>query len=499
MKKDVVGKYAVFLLMCFLIAINLVRNPGHIYAHGFAVVYLAIILLKFSTGVRDFTYYSIILLSLMGSTMVMPLFMGYSAYFAYIAILIYLIIVAKELVQSLKNVLLLLKNKFYLFLIVFIAYFMVSAIYSVFHRRTEFTLGMILAYLYSFALFFTIVYENTKMERRNTTFKFLFIVFIGVLFTGTLQMFGLRLGLLDKYMALGLDYSIYVHFKRTPAVFFFNPNNYAVYLVLNIAYIIADRFYGFLGINRKWFLPVFILTQVQLIFTASRINWIVFVVLLFTYIVASIVERRKREAFQGFRLLSLAMAVFLLLAVTPFVSGYYGKIKSIKAVRAVYVWIYGNKTLEQELAAQNKLPKIGESGSENQRYTLMYNVIKGVLIEKNYLGFGPGNTFDYIKRQGNTYGTINVHSHWFEVLGEFGVFILLYYLFFYGNVLLVLYKAVRKKIDDESYPYYKVLFTIAFILTALVFSPSSVIGFEPFWIFFGMCVYSAAKYNRKKV
>ena len=499
MKKDVVGKYAVFLLMCFLIVINLIRNPGHLYAHGFAVVYLTIILFKFSTGARDFTYYSIILLSLMGSTMVMPLFRGYSAYFAYIAIFIYLLLIAKELLYSLRNSIALLKNKFYLFLLVFIAYFLVSAVYSVFYRRTEFTLGMILAYLYSFALFFTIVYENTRLERRNTTFKFLFVVFIGVLFTGTLQMFGLRLGLLDKYMALGLDYNIYIHFKRTPSVFFFNPNNYAVYLMLNSVYIIADRFYGFLGINKRWLLPVFILTQVQLIFTASRINWIVFVVLLATYIVASVVERKGREAFQGFKLLSLAMTVFLLLAFMPFVSGYYGKIKSIKTVRAIYVWINGNKTLENELAAQNKLPKIGETGSENQRYTLMYDVIKGVLIEKNYLGFGPGNTFDYIKRQGNTYGTINVHSHWFEILGEFGVFILLYYLFFYANLLLILYKAVRKEIDDMSYPYYKVLFITAFILIALVFSPSSVIGFEPFWIFFGLCVYTAAKYIRKKV
>ncbi|WP_163215994.1 O-antigen ligase family protein [Clostridium thermarum] len=499
MNKDIIKKYGVFLLMIALVIINAIREPGQIFAHGFAAVYLFIIAFRFSKDNRDFTYYSVILLSLMGSSLVIQLPRGYSAYFAYAAILIYLIIVAKEFILNLKNITRVHKNKFYLFLVIFLVYFFCSSVYAIFFNRTEYTLSMMVAYLYSFALFFCIVYENSKKERRNSTFKLLYTVFIGILLAGTLQMLGFRLGLADKYTALGIDFDIYKHFKHTPEVFFFNPNNYAVYLVLNMVYIIADRFYNFLGISKKWFLPVFILTQVQIIFTASRINWIMWVGLPVTYLVASMIERRKRETFAGFRILALSMCVFLLLAFTPFVSGYYGKIKSIKAVKLVYVWLYGNKTLEQELMYQNQLPKIGEGGSENQRYTLIYNVVKGVFYDKNYLGFGPGNTFDYIKQQGNTYGEVNVHSHWFEVLGDFGVLIFTYYLYFYAALLCLLYKAVRKDTWDEGYPYYKSLFITAFLLIGLVFSPSSVLGFGPFWIFFGLCVVTAAKYNNRKV
>jgi teichuronic acid biosynthesis protein TuaE len=85
---------------------------------------------------------------------------------------------------------------------------------------------------------------------------------------------------------------------------------------------------------------------------------------------------------------------------------------------------------------------------------------------------------------------VNPHSLWFEILGDFGLGIFLYFIFIYLNLLWDLLKVYRESL--KSNPYGLTSYTTVsligvlggFVLTA--FAPSSVISFSQMWLFYGL-------------
>ncbi len=65
----------------------------------------------------------------------------------------------------------------------------------------------------------------------------------------------------------------------------------------------------------------------------------------------------------------------------------------------------------------------------------MYDVVHGVISEKHYLGFGAGNIEKYVEKMNNTFGVLNVHSFWVEMLGDFGIAIFLYIIYIYISMI----------------------------------------------------------------
>lgn len=122
--------------------------------------------------------------------------------------------------------------------------------------------------------------------------------------------------------------------------------------------------------------------------------------------------------------------------------------------------------------------------------TTMIDITKGVVLEGHPQGFGVNNTGGYLKKLGNTHGIVNPHSLWFEVLGDFGIGIFLYFIFIYLNLLWDLLKVYRESLKSapSGITSYTTLSLIAalggFILTA--FAPSSVISFPQMWLLFGL-------------
>jgi hypothetical protein len=129
---------------------------------------------------------------------------------------------------------------------------------------------------------------------------------------------------------------------------------------------------------------------------------------------------------------------------------------------------------------------IGKADSENERLTIMYDVLTGVYNGKKVLGFGAGNSMQHLMDMNNTHGIYSVHGLATEIFGDFGVFIILYGAFY----LYLLYKLLMLGLRVDGYNKYIAysLFTSLIGFTIGSFSPSSVTYFVPNYLLFALCI-----------
>jgi len=179
----------------------------------------------------------------------------------------------------------------------------------------------------------------------------------------------------------------------------------------------------------------------------------------------------------------MTLIIFYGLSVMPSLDIYYGKFNDTPIVNMLSF----NRT-----AVTQPIAQFGEEGSTSERWTTIVDIVDGVVNKGHLQGFGVNNTANYLKEVGNTHGIVNPHSLWFEVLGDFGVGIFLYFIVIYLNILWDLLKVYRKSIKNEAYgltSYLTISLLAAlggFILSA--FAPSSVISFPQMWMLYGLSV-----------
>jgi teichuronic acid biosynthesis protein TuaE len=117
----------------------------------------------------------------------------------------------------------------------------------------------------------------------------------------------------------------------------------------------------------------------------------------------------------------------------------------------------------------------------------MYDIVTGVVNEKRVLGFGAGNSIQHLKDVNNTHGIYSVHGLAIEILGDFGIFIILYGLF-YLYLLYNLFKIGHNENNniDKCTAYALMTSLVGFTIGS--FSPSSVTYFLPNWLLFALSV-----------
>lgn len=324
-----------------------------------------------------------------------------------------------------------------------------------------------------FAIFMLIVIaENSDSERLARTLRLLQFMAVGILLLGFVRMFTLIPTEPDNQSSmLKLDLVKLPYFQHVPTVFFYNPNDYAVFvswLVLGFAVKFAyDR-----TLRERIFSGAMMLGGLlNLVFAMSRAALISTFVGLVVYLVYLAIRRNFPGALKtGLATLTLGAAL-VGLYFTPAVAPYFGKL---------------NTTVMMGAAGQ----PIQVDNSSMERIALLQNVIKGVFIDGHYAGLGAGNTEYYIASQGNTNGIVNAHSFWFEILGDFG----LVGLGLYSAFLLVAGVALLRRDRDgkSALDQLPLLWLGAGVL--LVFAPSSVVTFTPFWLVNGL---AAARVNQK--
>ncbi|WP_164995928.1 O-antigen ligase family protein [Clostridium niameyense] len=349
-----------------------------------------------------------------------------------------------------------------------------------------------LRYMLMLAIFIMMIIENRNRKELNETFKFLLLFYIGMLFLGGLEVCGIKYGLSNIFMDKHMTSS---YLTRIPEVFFYNPNNYSIVLDVGIAALFIRSLFVESRRERLFYYFLIFVSEIELIFASSRIAWIVLYgtfILIFLLGFVTIKNDKKlgkKSIINSMVAFMLSFVLFFCLALLPSMAPYYKKFADsiiINNVReAVLPDGYVNKIkIEEDHNIDAKI-KIGGKGSENERVTLIKNVIDGVIVEKNYLGFGVGNIGVYIKNKANTYGIINVHSFWFEFLGDFGIPMFIYLIIIYCIMLLDTFKLYWNK-QGRLKQYYMILLLLGIIMVPLAFSPSSVMTVSPFWIILGM-------------
>jgi teichuronic acid biosynthesis protein TuaE len=120
-------------------------------------------------------------------------------------------------------------------------------------------------------------------------------------------------------------------------------------------------------------------------------------------------------------------------------------------------------------------------GGDNIRVNLIKQGLV-ILKDKFFLGTGLGNIEYNIAQKGvkDTFGIVNIHNWWVEILVSSGIIIFLLYVYIYFRNIPLLYRGTKNHNCTLSCLSYCFLgFSIAFIIASM--GPSSCIGIEWMW------------------
>ncbi|MCW6062723.1 O-antigen ligase family protein, partial [Clostridium sporogenes] len=460
----------IFMLSIIMILGGMFLNHNSILVELFYLIYSILIYIHFSSDMKRYLYFLFLLYAVTTS--------GNSKY-VYVFMFLYFLLFIRSLVKSkyVSNNFKYNKNvKYYIFYCIFLVYIVLSVLIA---KDKHLAIGYLARYFIVLSIFIIMFIENTSINKIKETLEFLLYIYIGILGLGTIELFGIKYGLRNIFMDKNITYDFV---QRIPEVFYYNPNNYSVVLNLGIAAIfISLLFSNNKKRNRLYSFLIFI-SEIQIIFAQSRIAWIVLFLTFIFVLVFGVFNKREdmniRKIYirKSLKAIILSILLFFSLSVVPSMKPYYGKIADsviIKNSQNFLLKHMNDKGSNYEIKDVPKI-QIGEKGSENERITLVYNVVNGVIIEKNYLGFGVGNIGLYIKEKANTYGICNVHSFWFEFLGDFGIpmfvyLIIIYCIMMWDNLKLYKINSLANK------KYFFMFLVIDFILVFSAFAPSTVL------------------------
>ncbi|WP_061321100.1 O-antigen ligase family protein [Clostridium botulinum] len=466
----------IFSIMMVLGGIFVTHNS--ILIECFYLIYSILIYLYFSKDTRRYLYFLFILYAITTS--------GNSKY-VYLFMLLYLLLLIKELCQNKfvindfeynKNL------KYSIFFFVFLVYMVLSIFIA---KDKNLAIGYLGRYCIVLSIFVIMLIENINIDKIKETLKFLLYIYIGILALGTIELFGIKYGLRNIFMDKNITYDFV---QRIPEVFYYNPNNYSVVLNLGVAAIFINLLFSKDKKRNRLYTFLIFISEIQIIFAQSRVSWIVLLLTFIFILVFGMLNKsedikiRKIYIRKSLKAILLSILLFFSLSLIPSMKPYYGKIADSVIIKNSQNFLLKDRGEDYGMKDIPKI-EIGEKGSENERVTLMYNVVNGVITEKNYLGFGVGNIGLYIKEKSNTYGISNIHSFWFEFLGDFGLPMFMYLIIIYCNMMwdnLKLYKIY----SFENRKYFLMFLVIDFILVFSAFAPSTVLMFSPFWITLGM-------------
>jgi teichuronic acid biosynthesis protein TuaE len=337
-----------------------------------------------------------------------------------------------------------------------------SAMFNIFKYH------MIMIFL--FCIFF---YAMLSGRKRKVLFSVSRLLLAGLLLLGFLEFLKIDLHMGNKISDTMKTMYLPETYLRIPSVFFYNQNNYAVVLLFSLVLLVPDLAFG-KGRGRAWADVVLILlTLLQFIVIMSRISVYAFYALLFVGVVLLAVKaaRHRGEPRKVFLRFAACAAVSVLVL--------NGATLALKQTGAI-----PQTTKIDELTNDTDISTGETVNSVNVRLQLIENVVQGVVTERNYLGFGPGNTLEYLKTCKNsdlTQGIFNVHSAWIELLGDYGIPAFLAMMLFFTWRFLASFMGFIKR-DRYRHPFMLLLLIPAIFVSA--FMPSSVVNFPSFTILF---------------
>jgi len=266
-----------------------------------------------------------------------------------------------------------------------------------------------------------------------------------------------------KHLAVSvLAQTVHPRLRFMPTTVFHNPNDYATYLALGLPFVLAWIRYCRRIVGRLLGGLALIAGLYLLVVTVSRANYLAVLVGSAFWLFFLLRLKAKIKA-----LVLIGLVVLVLVVAFP------------KDVQAVFT------TINVQLwSLYDYTPSFGYARS---------NLIKNALvffIKSFSFGVGAGNVEYYMAHHQvyATYGHVNVHNWWVEILANYGLYIFAGYVVFYLNLLFNLCKAygklkgITEKMLGEALLVALVSFSFASI------SSSSIISSRAQWMLFAFAL-----------
>lgn len=468
LKNQLIYITILFLYLGFITIIN----KNYIISFLYITITLISIFLWKSKDLYELVYVSLLVSAIFEYTIYFP---GIeNLYIFHLVLVIFTLISLFKLIKDI-NVLKKLNKKIVIFYITWFIYMCLSILWS---YDKKVTLKYIIIYLMMFTFIFDLVLFNINKYRMNKTIKLLVFLFSAVVIIGTIEvLFGHQLPVKHYCDTAKISIEDRNIINARPIVFSFNPNN----LAASLAFLSPFCFYMINDSENK-FMKVLLtliscLAYALIIITSSRTGFVGIFLAFVIYFIYNIINIKH------IKLKNLIYPITILIAFIFLYkySTYFMRIPSEPSKPRIKI---ENKLNQKMTELVNTNNEIGGLSSKSVRLTIAFDVFNGVFKEGHVFGFGAGNTQEYIRLKGNTYGTLSPHSLMVELMGDFGVFFFIafssYYLYLLIN-LLILSKRNKKNMGFS-------IFTSLLAFIPASFGPSSSTYLFYYWIVIAIAI-----------
>ncbi|MDD5552187.1 MAG: O-antigen ligase family protein [Candidatus Pacebacteria bacterium] len=427
---------------------------------------------------EKFFYYLLLISAILGYSLSLPFFSDIYLFHIIFAILLFLFFVGLLLSGKIKIEIKNIKNYLLFFLIWFswilLSFFWVEDLFL----ASKFTLIYFLMFLFAI---FLIIYNKDK-ETFKKTLKVLFFISLFALLIGTIEAFTpLRLPVSPYSSVARYDLRVGKYLETVPTSFFYNPNNYATFL----SFFLPFTLFGINFANGKKkkiiFLLISILIGINIIMSGSNLNIIALIFILFVYFWLSWLRKKSFKS-----ILKYALIILLALSVFSFIL----KTNAFLSSRFNQTTGYINKATSRQFSSRG-----GDSFST--RFTIIKKIIYPPSALDFFRGFGIGNSREYLRKQEIPNDITDPHGWWLEILGDFGFFFFLLYLFFFISILIKLWKIIKKPKEKFSLFLSNSCFLALFGFIISSMSPSTIAYFIPQWILISIAIITINLFSKR--
>lgn len=254
--------------------------------------------------------------------------------------------------------------------------------------------------------------------------------------------------------------------KFAPTSVFHNQNDYGTHIALTLPLVLVWIRYYPKFYSRALGMLVFFTGLLLLILTYSRACYIAVIVGLAFWFIFLIDWKGKVKTF--FITLSIFLLIFL---------------------------IFSSQTMDILQKIESRLASLSITGFQETGSSLAVrlNLLRNALyftIKSAGFGVGAGNVEYYMANYKiyPVFGVTNVHNWWVEILSNYGLFIFVGYSILYLSIILNLWRVYKKLSDRVERMLCEGLLVgwVSFFIASG--ASSSIIAFEPQWIFMGLTV-----------
>lgn len=342
-------------------------------------------------------------------------------------------------------------------------------------------------YLMMFAFIGNVMIYNISKERMEKTFKIVLLLISLITIVAFIEvLLGKQLPIkhyADEFMEF-LPQKDQNQINARPMAFSFNPNNLAATLAILMPFCYYAVYKMRSIVGKVWFTVISCISFILIGTTTSRTGYIAATIGIVIYCIYSICNIKNI----GVKNLVFPVILALCLALSYKYSYVVMNIKPVGGQE-----ITQNGLSDKMHALEEQEITVGGEGSLNVRFTIIEDVVNGIVTDKKYQGYGVGNVEQFIKDQGNTGNIYSPHCYAVEILGDFGVFGILLYGVYY------LYLVIQNLILAVKYRSTKCFAAFAglMIFAPASFGPSSITYVFSYWLLIALSISTIQVYKSR--